>query len=84
MNYAIKIRASARKDLLELQKADRDRIVTVIDSLSEQPHQGTLLKGRFHGLRRVRVGRFRIIFEVDDQAITVLIVRVGHRREIYR
>ena len=84
MQYTIKIKASAAKTLGKIKAADRTRIIDVIDRLAEEPHAGSALKGEFAGLRRVRVGDYRVIYEVDEGVLLVLVVRIAHRREVYR
>ncbi len=84
MSYSLKIKGSALKEIGELPKDDRARVVAAIDGLANNPHQGTLLKGRHTGLRRIRVGRYRVLYEVQRTALVVLVLRVGHRRDVYR
>ncbi|WP_310781583.1 type II toxin-antitoxin system RelE/ParE family toxin [Candidatus Palauibacter polyketidifaciens] len=60
------------------------RIVDAIDGLAEHPHAGSSLKGGLRGLRRIRVGGYRVVYEVQDAALVVLIVRVAHRGAVYR
>lgn len=84
MIYSISIKQSAAKALGKVPQADRLRIIEAIDGLGANPLLGRALKGEFDGLRRLRVGRYRVIYEVLDVRLTVLVVRVGHRREIYR
>ena len=48
------------------------------------PCAGRVLKGEFSGLRRLRVGNYRIVYEVQAQQLVVLVVRIGRRRDIYR
>ena len=67
-----------------MQRVDRVRIVQAIDRLAEHPWAGSALKGELRGLRRIRVGRHRVVYEVLDDALVVLVVRVAHRREAYR
>ena len=67
-----------------MAKPDRARIVAAIDRLAETPHLGTSLKGDLRGLRRIRVGDYRILYEVRDKELVVLVVRVAHRRDAYR
>jgi mRNA interferase RelE/StbE len=55
-----------------------------IDRLADNPTAGARLKGELDGLWRVREGDFRIIYELRQQEVTVLVLRVGHRREVYR
>lgn len=84
MTYRIRIKGSAAKALDKLQQRDRFRILQAIDRLAVEPHAGGVLKGEFAGLRRLRIGSYRIIYEVIDDELTVLVVRVAHRREAYR
>ena len=50
----------------------------------EVPVAGSALKGAFECLRGLRVGRYRIVYEWQQQELVVLVVRVGHRKEVYR
>ena len=84
MSFSIRIKGSAARDLGRIAKADRVRLVEAIDRLSENPFQGNALKGELRGLRRLRVGDYRVLYEVQDSALIVLVVRVAHRREAYR
>jgi mRNA interferase RelE/StbE len=84
VTYSLTIKQSAAKEIRALPKPDRLRVVAAIDSLRDSPHQGTQLKGSSTGLRRIRVGRFRVIFEVQQRVLVVLVLRVGHRRDVYR
>ena len=84
MRYSIQIKKSALKELQKLSATERPRLIAAIDQLAEQPHIGKLLKGDLSGLRRLRVGKYRIIYEVDDGKVLILILRVAHRKIIYR
>ena len=84
MSYSIKIKSSAAKSLRKIDAKDRDRLIEAIDRLADEPSAGAALKGEFGGLRRLRVGPYRIIYEAIHDQLTVLVVRIGHRREIYR
>ncbi len=81
MSFSIRIKESAAKELRRVAKPDRARIVAAIDRLAETPHLGTSLKGDLRGLRRIRVGDYRILYEVRDKELVVLVVRVAHRRD---
>ena len=81
MHYSIRIKRSAAGDLARVPEPDRQRIVRAIDGLAEQPLAGSALKGDLRGLRRARAGNCRIVYEVLDD---VLVVLVGHRRDTYR
>ena len=84
MNFSIRIKQSAARELRRIRKPDRVRIVAAIDRLAETPHLGTALKGDLRGLRRLRVSDYRILYEVRDDELVVLVVRVAHRRDAYR
>ena len=84
MHYSIKIKASAKKSLQRVPRSERLRIITAIDRLVEEPFAGGVLKGEFSGLRRLRVGQYRIVYEVSEGELIVLVIRIGHCREVYR
>jgi mRNA interferase RelE/StbE len=83
MTYRVQIKRSAAKALRLIEREDRERLVRAIDRLADEPHAGGVLKGEFAGLRRIRVGVFRIVYEVHAGELTILVVRVAHRREAY-
>ena len=87
MSFSIRIKGSAARDLRRIAKTDRLRIMSTIDRLSDSPFVGNALKGDLRGLRRVRVGDYRVLYELLDEmlvVLVVLVVRVAHRREVYR
>ena len=70
--------------MARLSRSDRVRIVRAIDGLAEHPLAGSALKGDLRGLRRLRVGDYRVVYEVMADVLVVLAVRVAHRRQAYR
>ncbi len=84
MSYSIRIKGSAARTLRRIDARERTRLVAAIDRLAREPSAGAALKGEFGGLRRLRVGRYRIIYEAFHEELTILVVRVAHRREVYR
>ncbi len=84
MSFSIRIKRSAARELKRLAKPDRVRIVAAIDRLAETPHLGAALKGDLRGLRRLRVGEHRVVYEVRNDELVVLVVRIAHRRDVYR
>ena len=84
MSFSIRIRESAAAELRRAARPERARIVAAIDRLAETPHLGAALKGDLRGLRRIRVGDYRVVYEVGDVELVVLVVRVAHRRDVYR
>ena len=70
-------------DLKKLSKAEARRVLNKIEKeLSKNPRSNPLLKGRFAGLRRLRTGDYRVIYIILEQ--DVLILRVGHRKDVYK
>ena len=67
------------------QKKDRRRIVARIQALAEDPRPSGCEKLSGEADRyRVRVGRYRVVYSVGDAELTVVVVRVGHRKDVYR
>ena len=85
MKYRIEVKRSVAKALKKIPKPDRKRISEKIGSLAEKlPNPDiTKMKGNnpFH---KVRVGNYRIIYEIQDNFLLILIVKIGHRKDIYR
>ena len=84
MPYATRIKESAARELQRIERSDRERLIAAIDRLAEHPFAGSALKGELRGLRRIRVGDYRLIYEVREQDLVVLVLRAAHRREAYR
>ncbi len=84
MSYSVRIKESAARELARIQYDDRVRIVRAIDGLAEHPFAGAAMKGDLRGLRRLRVGNYRVVYEVLEDALVALVVRIGRRREAYR
>ena len=84
VSYSVRIKNSAAKELASLPRDVRERLIKAIDRLGEEPMAGNLLKGGLRGLRRLRIGSYRVVYEVLDEELVVLVVRVAHRRESYR
>jgi mRNA interferase RelE/StbE len=85
-SYRILIKPSAAKELESLgQKKDRQRLVERIRALAREPrpHGCEKLSGQ-HGLFRIRAGSYRILYEIDDASAEVHVIKLGHRRDVYR
>jgi mRNA interferase RelE/StbE len=85
-NYRVFIKPSAAKEIEAVgQKIDRRQIVAAIRSLGGDPRPAGCEK--LSGERdryRVRVGRYRIVYSIGDAELVVVVVRVGHRKVVYR
>lgn len=85
MTYRVEILPSARRELAGLDPQTRKRIDKRILLLAETPRPAGVkaLQGQ-RGLLRLRVGDYRVVYAVRDDVLVVTVVRVGHRREVYR
>ena len=84
MTYSVSILRSAQKSLGALPPAVQARIVTAIRRLVSNPRPPGVKKLAGREAWRIRVADYRVIYEIGDAELTVLVVDVGHRREIYR
>lgn len=83
-SYRLRIKPSAVKELEGLPDKDRRRLVARIRELGEQPRPPGAEKLCGHDLYRVRRGNYRILYEIADPDLTVTIVKIGDRRDVYR
>ncbi len=86
MNFAIELTPKAERELRKLERPAQLRVKAAIELLRQNPRPpaATPLFGQPRGTYRVRTGYYRIIYEVHDKRVLVLVVRIGHRREVYR
>jgi mRNA interferase RelE/StbE len=85
VTYRIEVAPAALRQLRKLDSQARRRVQAAIELLASEPRPpgATKLSGG-EGEWRVRTGDYRIIYEIHDQALLVLVIAVGHRREVYR
>jgi len=88
MPWRIAFHPDAAKEFSKLDRAIAARIIrtleTRIAALGDPRSLGTPLKGEHEGYWRWRIGDYRVVARIEDERITVLVVRVAHRREVYR
>ncbi|HET6527244.1 MAG TPA: type II toxin-antitoxin system RelE/ParE family toxin [Balneolaceae bacterium] len=84
MDWQVQIERKAQKALKKIPNPYKANIIEAIDSLADKPrpHNCTKLKGA-SDLWRVRVNDYRIVYQIKDTKLLVLIVRIGHRRDVY-
>jgi len=83
--YRLSIKPSARKELVAVAtKKDRQRIVRLIQSLAEEPRPPGCQKLSGYDRYRVRQGNYRILYQIQDNELSIVVVRIGPRREVYR
>ena len=88
MVWRIEFVPAAAKELKKLGKSEAARIITTLEKriavLDDPRTLGSALTGELGGLWRWRIGDYRVIARIEDERITILVVRVGHRSEVYR
>lgn len=85
MTYEIILKPSAKRTLDDLPRPDKIRVIDALECLGDNPrHHGVIKLESEADLYRVRVGRYRVIFTIEDARLVILVLKIGHRREIYR
>jgi mRNA interferase RelE/StbE len=84
-NYQIELTASAARSFRKLDRAAQVRVAHAIDTLASDPRpKGVVKLSSEEDLYRIRSGDYRIIYSIADDILIVLVVAIGHRREVYR
>ena len=83
-SYSVEFRPSAEKSLDKLDGRSRARILRRITLAVDPRPPGVKALTREHGLWRIRIGDYRVVFEINDTKLLVLVVRVAHRGDVYR
>ncbi len=83
--FKVQFKKSVKKDLKVLSKADQQLTLDQIGKvLVKDPYQGKALSGEFKGLYRWRTGRIRVIYEIQKEVLIILVLKIGHRKDVYR
>jgi mRNA interferase RelE/StbE len=85
VSYRVLLRPAAQRDLRHLPRVAQERIITALEALQDDPRpRGTAdLAGDLKGLRKLRVGRYRAAYEVDEENSCIRVWGTGHRRSFY-
>ncbi len=83
MTYSVDILRSAQKQLGGIDRQDQSRIISAIQVLADNPRPQGCQKLSGRPAWRIRIGSYRVIYEIHDNQLLVLIVAVGHRKEVY-
>jgi mRNA interferase RelE/StbE len=83
--YAVRITPAAWQSIMSLPEKVQEKIFSAIESLEldTRPGNSKMLKHEWSGYRRVRAGNYRVIYTIKDDALIVLVVKVGDRRDVY-
>jgi len=83
--YRVSIKRSAVKEIEAIpQKKERQRIIRRIGQLANDPRPPGSKKLTGHDKYRIRQGTYRIVYSIEDNELTVVVVKVGHRKDVYR
>ena len=84
-SYRIEVSATAEKQLRKLRREDQVRVLRAIQPLATEPTPPGSRKVRgYDDVFRIRVGTYRILYRVEGRRLLIIILKLGHRREIYR
>ena len=81
--HEVIIEPPAERFIKQLSKEEQKKILDYIEQLGENSRLGKELVGRLQGLRSLRVDTYRIIYKIEDLKLLVLVLRIGHRKNIY-
>ena len=85
VTYRIELTPAANRELRKLPAEARRRVSRRIDGLASEPRPAGVEKlAGADGLYRVRVGDYRVVYTIADEVLIVVVVRIGHRRDVYR
>lgn len=85
MKYKVKVIPKAEKSLNKIEPSYAKKIKDRIDSLSTDPrHHGCIKMSGFNDTYRTRVGKYRIVYEINDSEILVMVINIDHRKDVYR
>ena len=85
MPYCVEIKPKAEKALGKMPKSDRVRIIRALEGLESDPRPKDAVKMVGSDFSyRVRVGDYRVVYEVVDRILFVYVVRIAHRKDVYR
>jgi len=84
MSYSIIVEAPAERELRRLRNPIHQRISRAIDDLADNPRPAGCRKMQGQDAWRIRVGDYRIIYEIHDDKVLVIVIRIGHRSDVYR
>jgi mRNA interferase RelE/StbE len=84
VSYTVRFRPRAAEQLRALPKSVTTTIAQVLDALAENPRPSGAVPLKGTDFMRVRVRDYRVVYEIRDDVLLVLVIRLGHRRDVYR
>jgi mRNA interferase RelE/StbE len=84
-SYRVEVSATAERQLRKLSRADQVRLIRAMQALSIDPRPpGCRKLSGYDDIFRVRVGRYRILYSIEDRRLVIIVLKVGDRKDIYR
>lgn len=84
MTYAVDILRQAQRQLAKISRQDHQRIVAAIEALAATPRPPGCKKLSGRPAWRIRIGPYRVIYEIYDDRLVILVVEIGNRKDVYR
>jgi len=83
--WSVVFESAASKEVRRIERRERERILRAVEALKTDPRPagGKYLKGRWSLYLRIRVGDYRVVCAVEDARLVVVVIHVGHRRDVY-
>jgi mRNA interferase RelE/StbE len=83
--YRLEVTATAERQLKKIGREDRIRILRSISHLANEPRpDGCRKMSGYDAVYRIRAGDYRVIYEIDGKKIVIVILKIGHRKDVYR
>ena len=84
-HYRVEVSRTAEKQLRKLKAPDQGRVVHALMGLADDPHPpGSRKLSGYSDVFRIRVGVYRILYSVEGRRLIVIILKIGHRKDVYR
>jgi mRNA interferase RelE/StbE len=84
-SYRVELSATAERQIRELDRSDQIRVLRAVRGLASEPHpRGSRKLTGYQDVYRIRVGPYRVIYGVEATRLLIILLKVGHRRDVYR
>lgn len=84
-SYRVEVSATAERQLRKLSRVDQVRLIQAMQALAADPRPpGCRKLTGYDDVFRIRVGRYRILYSIEDRRLTIIVLKVGDRKEVYR
>lgn len=81
--FTVILQSSAEKDFKKIDRQIQERILKKLSDLEQDPNIGIPLTGNLAGLWKLRIGDYRVVYQIKNQELIVLVLKIGHRKNVY-